>query len=202
MRYMTFDDLAEVNLSSTSSCFKGITNRHQPLLSINTLVLLSKTSTMPRGVPALGYRDSPTTMERRHPIELSDNAKFIARYRLDKDFVADFSQKFGASEYCPVKGLPCLYVREHVCTRRRAFEYNFCKFTFDLYVETLSLTHTYVQFPRSYEYTPLTSPGSAQRTASPAITCPRVHTYPTPTDRGDCLLCVSFIIYTSRIYLP
>ena len=101
--YVTFDDLAEVILSSTSSSFKGITNRHQPLLSINTLVLLSKTSTMPRGVPALGYRESSTTMERRHPIELFDNAKFIARYRLDKEFVADFSQKFGASEYCPVK---------------------------------------------------------------------------------------------------
>ena len=60
---------------------------------------------MPRGVPMLGYRESPTTMERRHPIELFDNAKFITRYRLDKQFVADFSQKFGALEYCPVKGL-------------------------------------------------------------------------------------------------
>ena len=61
---------------------------------------------MPRGVPELGYRESPDTMERRHPLEIFNNAKFIARYRLDKQFVVDFSQKFAASRFCPVKGLP------------------------------------------------------------------------------------------------
>ena len=60
------------------------------------------TEKMPRGVPTLGYRSSPTVWPKTHPFERFDEQQ--AWYRLDKELVRQITRQFAASGYYRKKG--------------------------------------------------------------------------------------------------
>ena len=96
---------------------------------------------MPRGIPAKGYRESPTTFPRVHPLERYNDGKFLARYRLDKAFVQEFARHFGASEFCPVKGMPQgdgIPIVDRVCRFFHVFYSVFCSYC---YFHPLNITY-------------------------------------------------------------